>query len=70
MFDIVTHLQARRQGYGTQLVLSILAWARQRGAHTAYLQVMLHNAPALRLYSKLGFGEIYQYWYRVKPLAG
>ena len=69
LFDIVTDLNLRRQGYGTQLVLSILAWARQRGARTAYLQVMLNNAPALRLYSKLGFGEIYQYWYRVKLLA-
>jgi ribosomal protein S18 acetylase RimI-like enzyme len=70
LFDIVTDSNLRRQGYGTQLVLSILAWARRRGARTAYLQVMLNNAPALRLYSKLGFDEVYQYWYRVKPLAG
>jgi GNAT superfamily N-acetyltransferase len=67
LFDIVTRSESRQQGYGTQLVLSILAWARQRGARTAYLQVMLNNPPALRLYSKLGFSEIYQYWYRVKP---
>jgi GNAT superfamily N-acetyltransferase len=70
LYDIVTRSEFRCQGYGTQLVLSIRAWAHQRGARTAYLQVMLNNAPALRLYSKLGFGEIYQYWYRVKPLAG
>jgi hypothetical protein len=28
---------------------------------------MLDNGPALRLYSKVGFREVYQYWYRVKP---
>ncbi len=69
LYDIVTHPQARQQGHGTQLVASILGWARQRGAHTAYLQVMLNNPPALRLYSKLGFSEIYQYWYRVKTAS-
>jgi len=29
--------------------------------------VMLNNAPALHLYSKIGFVEKYQYWYRTKP---
>ena len=30
------------------------------------LQVMLNNAAALRLYERVGFREIYPYWYRVK----
>jgi hypothetical protein len=67
LFDIVTDPHQRSKGYGTQLVLNLLAWAKQRGAKKAYLQVMLNNEPALKLYAKLGFREIYQYWYRVWP---
>jgi ribosomal protein S18 acetylase RimI-like enzyme len=44
----------------------LLSWAKQQGAQKTYLQVMLNNAPALRLYEKLGFKEAYQYWYRLK----
>jgi ribosomal protein S18 acetylase RimI-like enzyme len=29
------------------------------------LQVEKRNAPAIRLYTRFGFQEIYQYWYRV-----
>jgi ribosomal protein S18 acetylase RimI-like enzyme len=65
LFDIVTDADFRRQGFGKQLVLSILAWGKHNSAQTAYLQVMLNNEPALRLYSGLGFREIYTYWYRI-----
>lgn len=66
LFDIVTAASARGQGFGTRILLALLAWARQNGAQTAYLQVMQKNEPALRLYSKLGFQEIYEYWYRIQ----
>jgi ribosomal protein S18 acetylase RimI-like enzyme len=66
LFDIVIDTGFRRQGYGEQLVQGLLSWGKREGAHTAYLQVMLNNGPALRLYAKLGFQEIYQYWYRLK----
>jgi ribosomal protein S18 acetylase RimI-like enzyme len=66
LFDIVTDANFRRQGFGRQLVLNLLAWGKRNGAHTAYLQVMLNNEPALCLYSELGFREIYTYWYRIK----
>ena len=56
----------RQRGFGLALIRSIMAWAKDQGASTAYLQVMLNNDAALRLYRKLGFVEIYQYWYRVK----
>ena len=65
LFDIVTRPDCRRHGYGERLVRSLLSWAKHQGAHTAYLQVMLSNAPSLRLYARIGFQEAYQYWYRV-----
>jgi N-acetylglutamate synthase len=67
LFDIVTREERRRRGYGNRLVRHLLGWARRQGATRAYLQVMLHNAPALRLYERLGFREAYQYWYRAAP---
>lgn len=65
LFDIVVEPDARRRGYGKQIVSRLLAWGKANGARTAYLQVVSTNEPALKLYSKLGFVEQYQYWYRV-----
>lgn len=66
LFDIVTEPSLRQKGYGYQLLLYLLNWGKANGADYAYLQVMPNNEPALKLYGKLGFQEIYQYWYRVK----
>lgn len=65
-FDIVTHPAHRGRGHAERLMAALLAWGRAQGGHTAYLQVMLTNQPALRLYARLGFAQAYQYWYRVK----
>ena len=67
LFDIITDEGQRRRGYGRQLMQGLLAWGKQQGARSAYLQVMLNNPPALALYAGLGFREVYRYWYRVKP---
>jgi GNAT superfamily N-acetyltransferase len=64
LFDLVTAPQHRNQGWGTALVSAMLRWAQERGASHAYLQVVQHNAPARRLYAKVGFEEAYPYWYR------
>lgn len=66
IFDIVVDSRHRNLGFGEQLMLNLLHWGKENGAQYAYLQVMLNNAPALRLYSKLGFQEEYRYWYRLK----
>lgn len=65
LFDLVTDPQRRNKGYGAQLVLHMLRWAQEHAATQAYLQVMHTNAPARHLYARLGFEDIYQYWYRV-----
>lgn len=67
IFDVVVDASRRRQGIGARLVRHLLNWARQHGAHHAYLQVVEENAPARRLYASLGFRDAYTYWYRVKP---
>ncbi len=66
LFEIITAKDKRRQGYGRELILNILSWAKNKGATKAYLQVVASNEAALNLYSDLGFQEIYQYFYRIK----
>jgi N-acetylglutamate synthase len=66
LYDILIHPGYRNQGHGRQVVDNLLAWARDRSAHSAYLNVMVNNAPALRVYEQAGFIERYQYWYRLK----
>lgn len=66
LYDIVTDAGCRRRGFGEQLVLNILDWGKSVGAHYSLLQVVQQNEAAINLYAKLGFTEIYNYWYRVK----
>jgi ribosomal protein S18 acetylase RimI-like enzyme len=65
LYDIVTASEYRRQGMAEQLLLALLHWGKSQGAKTSFLQVVQANAGASALYDKLGFKEIYQYWYRV-----
>jgi GNAT superfamily N-acetyltransferase len=67
IFDVIVAPEHRRQGYGLELMESLLDWAVNQHAHYAYLQVVAVNQPAINLYTKLKFAELYQYWYRVLP---
>lgn len=64
LFNIITDPALRGRGYGGGLVQGLLGWAQNQGATVAYLQVLADNDPAKRLYDKLGFEELYRYWYR------
>lgn len=66
LFDIVTEPSQRGRGLAEKLITGLLTWGVEHGAQTAYLQVMLNNNAALKLYDRLGFRELYRYWYRVK----
>lgn len=66
LFDIVVDQPYRNAGLGSLIVENILLWARNLGAEIAYLQVLTDNIPAIKLYKKFGFSEIYQYHYRMK----
>ena len=59
LYDILVDPPMRRQGCGERVVRALLGWGCQRQAHSAYLQVMHNNPPALRLYARVGFREAY-----------
>jgi ribosomal protein S18 acetylase RimI-like enzyme len=69
LFEVATEKASRGKGHGRRLILSALKWARLRGARRAWLQVEADNLAALKLYSGLGFTELYRYHYRRKPEA-
>src|SRR5690606_15315603 len=54
-YEIVTDPRFRQQGCAAQLMLHIQQWGRQNGARSGYLQVIVNNAPALRLYARMGY---------------
>ncbi len=70
LFDVVTHVDHRQSGLATDLVTSLLNWGSLKGARTGYLQVVADNQPGRALYEKLGFKELYRYWYRIGPTDG
>ena len=60
LYDLRVATDHRRQGMAIDLARSRLWWAQ------AFLQVMENNAAARALQVRLGFVEVYRYWYRLQ----
>lgn len=66
IFDIIVKQEYRGNGYGNNIMEGIIKEAQKKNINNAYLQVVKGNVIAENLYEKLGFMEIYKYWYRIK----
>jgi ribosomal protein S18 acetylase RimI-like enzyme len=53
----------RRQGLGLAVMATLLEWGAERGARTAYLQVLGDNVAAIAMYERLGFVTHHTYRY-------
>jgi ribosomal protein S18 acetylase RimI-like enzyme len=63
---VATDPALRGQGLSRATLAALLVWAESQGAKGACLQVVAANAPAVRLYERMGFDrELYRYHYRV-----
>jgi GNAT superfamily N-acetyltransferase len=58
---------ARGRRLGLVVMEALLEWAAERGATTAYLQVLGDNTRAFALYDGLGFTEHHRYRYLAAP---
>lgn len=65
LFDVLVMPHARRRGLARRVTESLYAWAWQRGARFAYLQVVATNEAAIPLYAAQGFRTAYTYEYRI-----
>ena len=67
---VVTRRDLRGQGLGRRMLMTLFAWARDRGAEAVCLQVESDNAAAFSLYRSLGLRrDLYHYQYRRWPSA-
>ena len=64
LYLLATTQNLRGQGLGRIIVAALLGEAARIGARSAYLQVTSANTAARRLYSRFGFIDAYDYWYR------
>lgn len=63
IFSVVTAEQYRRLGLAYALMCEVQRLGAERGAETAWLQVMADNHGAVALYGSMGYREAYAYHY-------
>ncbi len=66
LYAIYVDASCRRKSYARAICSAILSEARKKGATQAYLQVVQGNTYAKKLYTSLGFTDLYTYWFRAK----
>lgn len=66
VYSVIVDESQRGRGFGMALMQAVMIWGWEAGARRSYLQVKTDNVPALRLYQRLGYTEVYRYWYRQK----
>lgn len=64
IYDILVAELRRGRGIGFRIMSSLLSWGKSMGARYSYLQVKEENRAGWVLYKKLGYKELYRYWYR------
>ena len=66
--SVITDGRRRRSGFARRVVSALAAWAKERGAVGACLEVEAGNTAARALYHAIGLKtELYRYHYRREP---
>lgn len=63
---LVINPKYRNLSYGRRLLMSMLSFGLKNGASEAIIDVDSRNIPAIKLLSKVGFEDLYPYYYRQK----
>ena len=58
MMNLAVHPEYRRRGIARQLVQTLICWLKEQGSHILILEVRASNAPAIELYTQLGFVQV------------
>ena len=66
IFGVFVEKEFRTNGYGLRITSELLKYGVKNNCKIAYLQVEINNTNAISVYKKIGFLEVYQYWYLLK----